>query len=131
MSPSPESRTHRWHGGHGPCLSPWGIMVPMGGSHWWLAPRAQRTPLSPDCTLCRAVPGEGTPKSWGVTRRGLWGPWCHCLRGRSSTLVPTLTEPQEHLVLLPLQGELVNSQEGLKLLLDYVGEDVLCPEKGQ
>lgn len=71
------------------------------------------------------------PRELGVTWGGLWGPWCCCPSGRSSSLVPTLTEPQEHLVLIPLQVELVDSQEGLEILLDYVGEDVLCQRKGR
>lgn len=37
----------------------------------------------------------------------------------------TLTESQEHLALLPLQVQLVDSQEGFKLPLGYMGKDVL------
>lgn len=47
------------------------------------------------------------------------------LGGGALPSAPTLTESQEHLVLLPLQVELVNSQEGFKLLLGYMGKDVL------
>lgn len=75
---------------------------------------------------CRAVSGPGTPLSWRWHREKTAGTLVPLAWWGSSVPVPTLTESQEHLVLLPLQVELVNSQEGVKLLLGYMGKDVLC-----
>lgn len=52
-------------------------------------------------------------------------PGCCCLGGGSGAFAPALTESQEHLVLLSLQVELIDSQEGIKLLLGYMGKDIL------
>lgn len=98
------------------------------GRHLWLSPKLRAAVVLPPGTLPRGL--RHPPGFWQLAqscagtatrRRG------HQDSGSpgATSVPPALTELQEHLVLLPLQGELVDGQQDAKLLLGDVAQDVL------